>query len=60
MQEMGVNMLNTDKTKVIKWDKYYSVDLRSLNSTEHPQMSQINKFTDGSKTATHTGAGFVI
>ena len=25
-----------------------------------PQMSQINIFTDGSKTDTHTGAGFVI
>ena len=60
MQEMGINILNTDSTKVIKWDKYYSVDLSSLNSTTHPQMSQINIFTDGSKTETHTGAGFVI
>ena len=60
MQEMGINILNTDNTKVTKWDKYYSVDLSSLNSTTHPQMSQINIFTDGSKTDPHTGAGFVI
>ena len=32
MQEMGINILNTDNTKVTKWDKYYSVDLSSLNS----------------------------
>ena len=60
MQDMQISILNTDNTKTIKWDKYYSVDLRSLNSTDHPQMSQINIFTDDSKTATHTGAGLVI
>ena len=60
MQDMQINILNTDNTKLTKWDKYYSVDLRSLNSTDHPQMSQINIFTDGSKTEAHTGAGFVI
>ena len=57
---MGINILNTDNKKVTKWDKYYSVDLSSLNSTSHPQMSQIILFTDGSKTDTHTGASFVI
>ena len=60
MQDMQINILNTDNTQLTKWDKYYSVDLRSLNSTDHPQMSQINIFTDGSKTEAHTGAGFVI
>ena len=60
MQDMQVNTLDTDNTKTIKWDKYYCVDLKCLNSTEHPQMSQINIFTDGSKTDTHAGAGFVI
>ena len=60
MQDMQINILNTDNTKLTKWDKYYSVDLRSLNSADHPQISQINIFTDGSKTEAHTGAGFVI
>ena len=59
-KDMQINILKTDNTKTIKWDKYYSVDLRSLNSTTHPQMSQINIFTDASKISTHTGAGFVI
>lgn len=42
------------------WYKAYRILLNSLNSNTHPLLSQINIFTDGSKTSQHTGAGFVI
>ena len=40
--------------------KLTKISLHSLNATTHPPLSQINIFTDGSKTDQHTGAGFVI
>ena len=36
------------------------MDYRSLENTQQPIMTQINIFTDGSKTDAHCGAGYVI
>ena len=49
-----------DRIHDLNWFKAYHIALNSLNSTSHSPLSQINIFTDGSKTSQHTGAGFVI
>ena len=49
-----------DRIHDLNWFKAYHIALNSLNSTSHPPLSQINIFTDGSKTSQHTGAGFII
>ena len=42
------------------WDKQYQCDLNSLNHRGLPKQSQINIYTDGSKTKNHAGAGIAI
>ena len=42
------------------WDKLYQCDLNSLNHRGLPKQSQINIYTDGSKTKNHAGAGIAI
>ena len=41
-------------------NRQYVSDLTTLHSQDHPDITDINIFTDGSKTEEHTGAGFVI
>ena len=42
------------------WDKHYKCDLNSLNHRGQPKQSQINIYTDGSKTRNHAGSGIAI
>ena len=55
-----LSVSSVDRIHDLNWHKTYHIALNSLNSTSHPPLSQINIFTDGSKTSQHTGAGFVI
>ena len=55
-----LSLSQVDRIHELNWHRNYNVALHSLNSTSHPPLSQINVFTDGSKTNQHTGAGFVI
>ena len=49
-----------DKISLLQWSRHFYIDLLSLNQTQHPPKSQINVYTDGSKTDHHTDSGFVI
>ena len=40
--------------------RQYNVDLESLNDKTLPTQTQINIYTDGSRTYNHVGAGYVI
>ena len=42
------------------WDKLYQCNLDSLNHRGLLKQSQINIYTDGSKTKNHAGAGIAI
>ena len=62
MNQLATAQLSLSKIDCIhdlNWFKSYPISL-SLNSTSLLPLSQINSFTDGSKTNHHTGAGFVI
>ena len=50
----------TDRCKGTAGEKFYILDLRSLEKHDKPIQSQINIYTDGSKTEEHTGAGYSI
>ena len=49
-----------DKICDLVWFKGYTINLKSLNTTTLPLQSQINIYTDSSKTEQHVGAGFAI
>ena len=42
------------------WERNFNCDLNSLNHRGLPKQSQINIYTDGSKTPNHAGAGIAI
>ena len=42
------------------WERNFKCDLNSLNHRGQPKQSQINIYTDGSKTRNHAGAGIAI
>ena len=42
------------------WEKRYKCDLNSLKHRGQPKQSQINIYTDGSKTRNHAGSGIAI
>lgn len=45
---------------VPNYNPKYQVDLSSFNSNKAPFPSQVNIYTDGSKSGGHTGAGFCV
>ena len=48
--ELKLGIDATDKTNTMVWDKNFTCDLNSLNHRGLPKLSQINIYTDGSKT----------
>ena len=50
----------TDKANIMIWEQNFKCDLNSLNHRGQPKQSQINIYTDGSKTSNHAGAGIAI
>ena len=49
-----------DKTRLNIWDKEFTINEDSFKSKTFPIQSQVNIYTDGSKTTDHVGCGFVI
>ena len=56
--EINIIIDENDKTHDINWFKAYTINISSLTSQTLPLQSQINVYTDGSKTDHHTGSGF--
>ena len=50
----------TDREKGIRWDRHFTISKDSFQKTDLPLQSQINIYTDGSKTSEHVGSGFLI
>ena len=59
-KELGLLQQPSDKTNTMVWNKFYNCNLNSLNHRGLPKQSQINIYTDGSKTKNHVGAGIAI
>ena len=58
--DYNMDLEGSDKTRLIIWNKEFTVNEDSFLSQTFPIQSQINIYTDGSKTADHVGCGFVI
>ena len=59
-QTNNINVDNMDAIKSDCWLMRYTVNQHILNNTCPPKPSEINIFTDGSKTDEHVGSGYVI
>ena len=57
---MGIDLEGSDKRKQDIWEKQYKVNTDSFKIVGPPIHTQINIYTDGSKTNEHVGSGFVI
>ena len=60
LQEVNIEIDENDKIQEMIWHKLYTINIDSFLSTCLPAQSQINIYTDGSKTNDHTGSGYVI
>ena len=49
-EETNIMIDKNDRTHDLIWFKAYIINLKSLNTTALPLQSQINIYTDGSKT----------
>ena len=59
-KDLGIQIDRTDAIKSDLWKKYYFVNIDSFKNTGPPVHSQVNIYTDGSKTDDHVGSGYVI
>ena len=59
-RQIGLRLEDTDALKADKWEKLYRVNLESFVHTGPPVHTQVNIYTDGSKTEEHVGSGYVI
>ena len=59
-EKMNIDITDTDKCNLHCWEKKFTVNEDSFNSTSYPIQGQINIYTDGSKTDEHVGSGYVI
>ena len=55
-----LDLEGSDKTRCTIWDRNYKLNTGSFLTQGYPIQSQINIYTDGSKTDEHVGCGFVI
>ena len=60
LQEVNIHIDNNDKIQDLIWHKLYTINTASFEHEDLSLMSQLNIFTDGSKTKQHVGAGFTI
>ena len=51
---------NNDKIQDLIWHNLYQINVESFNTNNLPLQSQINIYTDGSKTDFQVGLGFTI
>ena len=54
------NLVITDREKGTINERNYKVDMSSLKHFTKPIQTEVNIYTDGSKTEEHVGAGFII
>ena len=59
-RQIGLRLEDTDALKADKWEKLYKVNLESFVHVGPPIHTQVNIYTDGSKTKEHVGSGYVI
>ena len=61
IQDLGIIYPDIDRTNALNLNNKFMINTDSFdNYTKHLMHSQLNVYTDGSKTHTGTGAGFVI
>ena len=59
--DLGIHYPDIDRTSALNLNNKFTVNTDSFNNyTKHLMHSQLNVYTDGSKTDIGTGAGFVI
>ena len=56
----NIDLDYSDRARGVIWERQYTIDKNSFLHTTLPIQSQINIYTDGSKTNEHIGSGFVI
>lgn len=59
-KDMRLDINDTDSIKLDIWEKNFNVNTDSFDNTGPPIPSQVNIYTDGSKTDEHVGSGFTI
>ena len=60
LQEIDIEIDKNDKIQDLIWHKLYDINIGSFNSNNLPIQSQINMYTDSSKTTYRTGSGYSI
>ena len=60
LQEVNVQIDENDRIQDLVWHKLYYINTDSFLNPNLPIQTQLKVYTDGSKTTTHTGSGFVI
>ena len=60
LQEIEIEIDENDRISDLIWHKLYTINIDSFTTNTLPIQSQLNIYTDGSKTKDHVGAGFSI
>ena len=60
LQEINIEIDENDRTYDLIWHKLYTIDTDSFLHHNLPIQTQINVYTDGSKTEGHTGSGYAM
>ena len=60
VQEIEIEIDENDRISDLIWHKLYTINVDSFITNVLPIQSQLNIYTDGSKTKAHVGAGFSI
>ena len=60
LEEVNIEIDENDRIQDLIWHKLYKIDTDSFLYHNLPIQTQINVYTDGSKTERHTGSGYVI
>ena len=60
LQEINIEIDKYDKILDLNWQKFYSINIYSFSTNRLPLRSQINIYTNGSKTDQHVGSGYSI
>ena len=60
LQEINLEIDENDRISDLIWHKLYVINVDSFTTQDLPIQSQINIYTDGSKTGKHVGAGYSI
>ena len=59
-EKVNVEIDENDRILDLMWHKLQKIDVNSFSNTKMPIQSQINVYTDGSKTDNHVRSGYLI